>query len=455
MKILFSLLALFSSLTYSVEPVVVVGGGVGGMTAALYLARAGLNPLLIEGSQPGGLITQSHAVQNWPGELEISGMDLAEKVRAQAVANGVRFLAKSVKAAAVSKKFLKLVLEDGKEILAKGVILAMGTKPNHLGIPGETGPNGYWGRGVTNCAVCDGALYKNQVVGVVGGGDAAVLEALYLSNIAKEVRVFVRKEAFKVVEKQRLKTLLEKSNVKVFFKTKIQEIKGNDTEVTAVSLLTEGKPPYEMALKGLFLAIGSVPNTEIFKSLLELDPKGYIVLKKDQETSLPGVYAVGDVVDPVYKQAISAAGDGAKAALQIEQYLAVHNAPLKTIPVAAVIEVESHVIEIVNVAQFEQELKASDGPVLVDFYASWCGPCRQVAPQVDRFSVNVAGKIKCLKVNVDTLQEIASRYRIKSMPTALLLDPEGNVLEQRIGSQDIIRFLDTLEQDPASIAQNK
>jgi thioredoxin len=289
-------------------------------------------------------------------------------------------------------------------------------------------------------------LYKNQIVGVVGGGDAAVLEALYLSNIVKEVRVFVRKGAFKVVEKQRLKSLLEKPNVKVFFNTAVQEIKGNGEEVTAVSLKTEGKNPYEMGLKGLFLAIGSIPNTTMFKNILKLDAKGYIVLKKGQETSLPGVYAVGDVVDPVYKQAISAAGDGAKAALQAERYLA-HAAPAKPVAMAQIVKESSQVIEITDAAHFQQELKKSEGPVLVDFYASWCGPCKQIAPQVDSFSVRLMGKIKCLKVNVDVVEELAARYKVQSMPTALLLDAEGKVLYRKIGSQAIISLLDLLEKD--------
>ncbi len=333
-------------------PVVVLGGGVGALTSALYLSRAGLQPIVIEGPQPGGLITQSHAVQNWPGEFEITGHELAEKVRKQAEMNGVRFYRETVTKVDFSKRPFQITtrsLDDETErtLQVESVVIAMGTKPNHLGVPGETGLDGYWGRGVTNCAICDGNLYRDAVVGVVGGGDAAVLEGLYLSNIAKQVNLFVRKDSFKGVEGKRLEALLSKSNVKVFFDTTVEEIKGDGAKVTSVALKTKNKELQNLPLDGLFLAIGSTPNTQIFKGALDLDPQGYISLKKDQETSVAGVYAIGDIVDPVFKQAISAAGDGAKAALQMQQYLsdrasdliAKQNIPAKPVVLAAKHEV--------------------------------------------------------------------------------------------------------------------
>ncbi len=325
-RTVFLILSLFS-VAYGAElskvDVIVLGGGIGSLTSALYLARAGIVPTVIEGPSPGGLITQSHSVQNWPGEMEISGTKLADKVRAQVEANGAKLYQEEVVAVDFSKRPYLITTrgigeEETTQRQANSVIIALGSKPNFLSIPGE---QTYWGRGISNCAVCDGSLYRNAKVGIVGGGDAAVLEALYLSNIAKEVTVFIRKDAFRGIEETRIQALKAKSNIKVLYNTQLQEVKGTKDKLNAVVLKTSDKPAYDFPLDGLFLAIGSTPNSSLFKGALELDPQGYIVLKNDQETSIPGVYAMGDIVDPVYKQAITAAGDGAKAALQAERHL--------------------------------------------------------------------------------------------------------------------------------------
>jgi thioredoxin reductase (NADPH) len=305
------------------EAVIVLGSGMGSLSSALYLARAGIIPLVIEGPSPGGLITQSNSVQNWPGEMEISGADLAAKVTRQVIANGAKLLLEEVVAVDFSKRPYLITTrgigeEETKQRLAQCVIVALGSKPNFLAIPGE---DTYWGRGISNCAVCDGALYRGRKVAVVGGGDAAVLEALYLSHIAKEVFLFVRKGAFKGIEEKRIQTLEAKANVKIFFNTQVQEVKGTKDNLTTLVLKSGDKPKYEQPIDGLFLAIGSQPNSQLFKGALELDAQGYIILKNGQETSVPGVYAMGDIVDPMYKQAITAAGDGAKAALQVEREL--------------------------------------------------------------------------------------------------------------------------------------
>ena len=476
-------------LTQEEASVVVLGGGVGALTSALYLSRAGLQPIVIEGPQPGGLITQSHAVQNWPGELEISGFELVGKLRKQAQANGVRFYPEEVMQVDFSKRPFQIITrsldDEGVEhrFRAEGVIIAMGTQPNYLGIPGETGPTGYWGRGVTNCAICDGNLYRDKTVGVVGGGDAAVVEALYLSNIAKRVHLFVRKEGFKGVEAKRLETLLAKPNVDIQFQTTVEEIKGDGAKVTGVVLKNKGKTR-DFPLDGLFLAIGSKPNTRLFQGTLQLDPQGYIALKKDQQTSIEGVYAIGDIVDPVYKQAISAAGDGAKAALQAQQYLSDRANQLiakkgdETKAVAGIYgaqqasvhadasETKAHrgeqssrsdreaplskpeVIEITSVEQFERELK-SDMPVFVDFYASWCGPCKQISPRIERSAEHLAGQVKFLKVNVDRVGRLSHRYDVRAMPTVLVFQPDGHISDRKVGSDQITNLLKSLEKGAA------
>ena len=440
-----------NSVEEKAHSVVVLGGGIGALTSAIYLARGGLEPVVIEGPSPGGLITQSHSVQNWPGEMEISGPELAEKVRKQAEENGVKFRSEEVVAVDFSKRPYMIVTRSigtkrETKILAESVIIAMGTRPNFLGVLGEAD---YWGRGVTNCAICDGSLYRDQVVGVVGGGDAAVLEGLYLSNIAKEVNIFVRKGSFKGTEEKRLQTLLAKPNVKVHFNTQVKEVRGNQEGLTSVLLKTAGKSDSTFPINGLFLAIGSQPNSQIFQHALQLDEKGYILLKKDQETSLPGIYAIGDIVDPKYKQAISAAGDGAKAALQAQQYISDRADHLVTAPTLkkAIPPIVAEVIEITSVEQLQHELQSSDIPVFVDFYATWCGPCKQISPFIEDSATTLSGRVRFLKVNVDKVGKLVSDYQIRAMPTVLLFDSNGEIIERKVGPEAISELLKSLHED--------
>ncbi len=439
-----------------VESVVILGGGMGALTSALYLGRAELSPLVIEGKLPGGLLTQSHSVQNWPGEMEIEGAELAERMRSQAESNGARFLGEEVVSVDFSRRPFKIKTrtflgkKGEREILAQSCIIAMGTEPNYLGVPGETGAKGYWGKGVTNCAICDGNLYRDQVVGVVGGGDAAVLEALYLSNIAKEVFVFVRKEKLRAGEQKRIAALLSKPNIKVMYKTQVTEVKGDGNKVTAVDLKSQGKKISDFQLDGLFLAIGSKPNTKIFKGSLALDEKGYIVVKDGQQTSVEGVYAVGDIVDPIFKQAVSAAGDGAKAALQAQQFVSDRINGLAAVepPKAkeATAQIKAEVIEIRSLDQFEREIEESGCLVLVDFYASWCGPCKRISPLLEVAAGKLSGKVKFLKVNVEKLHALTDSYEIRAMPTALLFDRGGNVIQRKVGLGPIAGLLESLEE---------
>lgn len=450
MNILKSLLLAFAISTQAaepvVEPVVILGGGVGSLTSALYLGRAGYQPLVIEGPTPGGLLTQSSSVQNWPGEMEVTGYQLVEKMHAQAEANGARFLSEEVIGVDFSKRPYTITTRtlDGSkkthQIQAESCIIAMGTKPNFLGIPGE---QEYWGKGVTNCAICDGALYKGKVVGVVGGGDAAVVEALYLSNIAREVHVFVRKDALKAIEEKRIQAVKEKTNVKFHYNTSLSEVKGDGENVTGVVLNNGSKFP----LDGLFLAIGSTPNTGVFKNALKLDKQGYILLEKDQETSVKGVYAIGDIVDPVYKQAISASGDGAKAAMQSQQYLSDRaNRLIVKNELAVKKTAAKEVVEVSSVEQFHKEITGSQIPVVVDFYATWCGPCKQVSPVLEASASQLAGKVKFLKVNVDKFYDLSTDYNIRAMPTVILFDTSGKETARKVGFNQIQELLNQLHE---------
>jgi thioredoxin reductase (NADPH) len=427
----------------TVYPVVILGSGVGSLTSALYLARAGVAPLVVEGQNPGGLITQSHTVQNWPGEMDIEGAQLTDKIRKQVEANGAQFLREKVIKVDFTQRPFKLTLSTFgpkpkiHEISAEACIIAMGTEPNFLGIPGE---KDYWGKGVTNCAVCDGSFYRDQVVGVVGGGDAAVLEALYLANIAKEVHVFVRKDSMRAIETKRLELLKEKSNVKFHFDTAVQAVKGDGQKVTGVVLSSKKTLP----LDGVFLAIGSKPNSEVFKGALQLDDKGYILLKKDMETNIQGVYAVGDIVDPIFKQAISAAGDGAKAALQAQQYISDRSNNLIVKQAVVKTEVYSEVIEVQTEDEFYQEINGGM-PVLADFFATWCGPCKNLSPDIHAAAGALAGKVKVLKVDVDKFPGLVKKYNIRGMPTAILFDGHSKEERREVGPPDIRQLIQDLE----------
>lgn len=446
-RYIFLTVSLFCFAEEQVHSVVIMGGGIGALTSALYLGRAEMQPVVLEGKTPGGLLMQSHSVQNWPGVMEIKGHVLVEQMREQAIANGAVIYPEEVVAVDFSSKPFTIQTQstDGRKkvrtLKAEACIIAMGTQPNYLGVPGE---KKYWGHGVTNCAVCDGNLYQGKKVGVVGGGDAAVLEALYLSNIANEVTVFVRKDKLRAGEKKRVQNLLSKSNIKMMYETQVSEIKGDKDSVQSVVIHSQGKK-IEIPLEGLFLAIGSTPNSRIFQNQIALDSNGYILVREGGRTSVPGVYAVGDIVDPIFKQAVTASGDAAKAALEVQQYISD-----QCTLVAKIEEKNSNianlgrVIEIQSQDQFEQEIAQSDTLVIVDFYATWCGPCKKMVPILEESAARLNGKVKFLKVNVDKIQTLSQTYEIRAMPTVLLMDSKGAVIDRQVGLEPIFDLLDGL-----------
>lgn len=306
-----------------VMPVVVLGGGIAGLTSAIYLAQANIPVLVIEGPKPGGALSQSHAVRNWPGAYNEPGLNIVQKIKDHAIACGAQVLQARVTAVNVRQSPFTFELdsmEDGQKttIKAKACIVAMGTEPNFLNVPGERGDNGYWGRGVSNCATCDGFFFKGKRVAVVGGGDSAVEEASYLADLAQHVTVIVRKDAFRAKDISALDRLLARKNVAVLFNSQIKEIKGDGTKVTGVILNREDGVT---KVDGIFLGIGSRPNTKLFEGQVELSEHGFMVLKDYQATSVPGLFAAGDIADPHFVQAITAAGDGCRAALQAKKYL--------------------------------------------------------------------------------------------------------------------------------------
>lgn len=301
----------------------IIGSGPAGYTAAIYASRANMFPVLYQGTQPGGQLTTTNEVENWPGNPEgITGPEMMVQLQAQAQRFGADVRDGWVVKVDFSGDIHKVWIHDGKEIHAETVIISTGASAKYLGIPSE---QHYlqMGGGVSACAVCDGFFYRNQEVVIVGAGDSACEEAHYLSKLCKKVTMLVRSEQFrasKIMEARVRKT----ENIEILLNTETEEVIGDGQVVTAVKVKnrTSGEIT-EIPATGFFVAIGHKPNTDIFKDFLNLDETGYIINTPGTSyTNVPGVFVGGDAADHVYRQAITAAGTGCMAALDAERYLA-------------------------------------------------------------------------------------------------------------------------------------
>jgi thioredoxin reductase (NADPH) len=308
-------------MTPEIVDVLILGSGPAGYTAAIYAARAGLKPVMYQGMQPGGQLTITNDVENFPGYAEgIQGPAMMEDLRKQAERFGLdnRYgLATSVDFSTPLSH--KVVIDESKEIIAKTVIIATGASAKWLGLPSETRLNGL---GVSACAVCDGFFYRGKDVAIVGAGDTACEEAHYLSKLCNKVIMLVRRDEFRAsqIMQDRVKNT---ANIEIMFNTETVEILGEDGVSGARVKNTVTGEETVIDVHGFFVAIGHQPNTGIFSEYLDLDETGYILIEKGStKTNVPGVFACGDAQDNVYRQAITAAGTGCMAALDAERYLA-------------------------------------------------------------------------------------------------------------------------------------
>jgi len=297
----------------------ILGGGPAGFTAAIYAARANLSPVLYEGIQPGGQLTTTTIVENFPGFPEgVDANTLMDNMRSQAAHFGADIRQGTATAVDLGVRPFRVTIDGEKELEADALVIATGAQARYLGLPSE---EKFKGQGVSACATCDGFFYRKRTVAVVGGGDTACEEALYLASLAKKVYMIVRRDVFRASRIMQEKVFATE-NIEVLWNCNTQEVLGDAMGVTGARLLRKDGTVFDIAIDGFFLAIGHTPASALFAKWLTLDENGYIVTEgKSSQTSVPGVFAAGDVQDPRYRQAVTAAASGCMAARDAEKYL--------------------------------------------------------------------------------------------------------------------------------------
>lgn len=304
----------------SKRKVVIIGSGPAGHTAAIYASRANLEPLVLEGHEPGGQLTTTTDVENFPGFPEgVMGPDLMQKLKAQAARFGAEYVSTHVTNVDLKSRPYKITCENGSEYLAESIIISTGASAKYLGLPNEMK---LIGKGVSACATCDGFFYRGKVVHVVGGGDTAMEEATFLTKFAQKVTIIHRRDTLRA-SKPMQERAMNNPKIDFLWNTEVEEILADESGVTGIRVKnTQTGEVSERPTDGFFLAIGHTPNTSFLGGQVELDSHGFIkTAGKHPDTNVPGVYACGDVQDSYYRQAISAAGSGCEAAIRAERWL--------------------------------------------------------------------------------------------------------------------------------------
>ena len=420
------------------ENLVIVGSGPAGYTAAIYAARANLNPLLITGFQRGGipggqLMTTTH-VENFPGFPDgVLGPDLMDLMKAQAERWGTHLLEADADVIDLSQRPYT-IQADGETIQTQSIIIATGASANRLGLPSE---DRFWSQGISACAICDGATpqFRNEELAVVGGGDSACEEAVYLTKYGSHVHLLVRSERLRASAAM-ADRVQANPQITVHWNTEVVDVEGTDW-MNGLRLRNRDSGQEEsLAVRGMFYAIGHTPNTELLKGQLDCDPRGYLITQPGRpETSLEGVFAAGDVADAEWRQGITAAGSGCQAALAAERWLSHHD--LATLVRREQVEPQKatapQAIEATTEATYDAGAEWQKGsyalrklyhdsnkPLLVIYSSPSCGPCHVLKPQLKRVLSELNGQAQGVEIDIEADQEIAEQAGVNGTPTVQL-----------------------------------
>lgn len=401
-------------------PIAIIGSGPAGLSAALYGARLGFDTVVFEGPKPGGQLTETGFVENWPGVGRKSGPAIMKDERSYVKELGALVIPETIRKVDFSTWPYHLITEENETINALTVIIATGSAPRVLAIEGE---REYWGKGVTTCAICDAPYYKNKEVVVIGGGDSAAEEAMQLAPYAKKITILVRKDKMRASEVM-FKRLQDFPNISVIYHKELRKIYGDGHWVEGgVAYDNETKSTVNMPFAGIFLAIGHEPRTTLFKGQLKLDKQGYVKLKnRSQQTSKVGVFAAGDVEDAVYRQAGVAAGSGIKSAIEVSHFLQkIGWTPLVAYSMSSrIYEQEqiglSRVSELTSEKEFEEKVLRATKPAIIDFYALHCPSCMHMLPVYEAVARKFYGDIHFFKVNTTQVPTLDERLKVQRIP---------------------------------------
>ncbi|WP_269623213.1 thioredoxin-disulfide reductase [Prochlorococcus marinus] len=430
-----------------IENLVIIGSGPAGYTAAIYAARANLQPLLITGFQlggiPGGQLMTTTFVENFPGFPDgIMGPELMDLIKSQAIRWGTKLLELDAEAVDLSQRPFQIKTLE-KSINTHSLIIATGARANKLGIPNE---KKYWSRGISACAICDGATpqFRNEELAVVGGGDSACEEAVYLTKYGSHVHLIVRSNKLKA-SKAMSDRVLANSEITIHWETELVDVEGEEW-LTSLKIRKGSNSQEEIIyVKGVFYAIGHTPNTTLVQGLLDKDPHGYIVTKPGRpETSIDGVFAAGDVADSEWRQGITAAGSGCKAALAAERWLAKTNLSslikresIEPSKIEKKEEVQLSTKENFNPKALWQKgsyalrklYHESLNPILVIYTSPNCGPCHVLKPQLKRVLEELKGNAQGIEIDIDLESDIAKQAGVNGTPTVQLFKNKNLISE--------------------------